>query len=232
MKKNAMLKIAAILLVAVLLTTCAISTTFAKYVTPTVEAGSVTARVAKWGVSVVTEAATYNLDELFLSTYGTTDTAKIAASVPVVAPGSSNKLTVSNLVTGTPEVSGKITVTADVEFTGWTIGTGESAVTYMPLKFRITNNGVAGSWLTIGTKTIDEFEADIEAAIGACETQFKANEAIAAASGLAIEWEWDFNGTDASDTALGNASTAPEISITLDVGAQQTGPAVADITGN
>lgn len=221
MKKNAMLKIAAILLVAVLLTTCAISTTFAKYVTANANAGSATARVAKWGVTVVTDAATNNVDELFLKTYGTTDTAKIDASVPVVAPGSYNKLTLSNLVTGTPEVSGKITVTATVEFTNWTVDSNE----YMPLRFRITNNGVAGSWLTIGDDTIDEFEDAIEAAINACETQFKANEAIAAATGLTIEWDWAFNGTDASDTALGNAATAPAISISLQVGAQQTGPA-------
>ena len=221
MKKNAMLKIAAILLVAVLLTTCAISTTFAKYVTTAVDAGSSTARVAKWGVTVVTDAATNNVDELFLKTYGTTDTAKIDATVPVVAPGSYNTLTLSNLVTGTPEVSGKITVTATVNFTNWTIESNE----YMPLRFRITNNGSVGSWLTIGTKTIDQFEDDIEAAINACETQFKANETIAAASGLTIEWDWVFSGDDTKDTALGNAATAPAISISLQVGAEQTGPA-------
>ena len=51
MKKNAMLKIAAILLVAVLLTTCAISTTFAKYVTNTADYAPSEARVAKWGLT-------------------------------------------------------------------------------------------------------------------------------------------------------------------------------------
>ena len=47
MKKNTMMRVASALLVAVLLTTCAISGTFAKYVSSAET--SDTARVAKWG---------------------------------------------------------------------------------------------------------------------------------------------------------------------------------------
>ena len=54
MKKNRMMRVASALLVAVLLTTCAISGTFAKYVTT--ESGSDFARVAKWGVNVEAES--------------------------------------------------------------------------------------------------------------------------------------------------------------------------------
>lgn len=50
MKKNKIMRIASVLLVAVILTTCAISGTFAKYVTS--GSGSDTARVAKFGVTV------------------------------------------------------------------------------------------------------------------------------------------------------------------------------------
>ena len=50
MKKNFMMRAASVLLVAVMLTTCAISGTFAKYVTS--DSGSDFARVAKFGVTV------------------------------------------------------------------------------------------------------------------------------------------------------------------------------------
>ena len=67
MKKNAMLKIAAILMVAVLLTTCAISSTFAKYVTS--DSYSDTARVAKWGITL-----TVSQDKMFADNYSIDDT--------------------------------------------------------------------------------------------------------------------------------------------------------------
>ena len=50
MKKNKMMRIASVLLVAVLLSTCAISGTFAKYVTT--DSGSDSARVAKFAFTV------------------------------------------------------------------------------------------------------------------------------------------------------------------------------------
>ena len=64
MKKNYSMRIASMLLVLVLLTTCVISGTFAKYVT----SGSATeqARVAKWGVEFsasTTEAFSTNLKD-------------------------------------------------------------------------------------------------------------------------------------------------------------------------
>ena len=62
MKKNTMMRVASALLVAVLLSTCAISGTFAKYVTTA--SGSDTARVAKWDVQISGIA-----DGLFAKTY-------------------------------------------------------------------------------------------------------------------------------------------------------------------
>jgi len=59
MKKNVMMRVASALLVAVLMTTCAISGTFAKYTTSKTDSDS--ARVAKWGVSVdVVGASAFN----------------------------------------------------------------------------------------------------------------------------------------------------------------------------
>ena len=50
MKRNKMMRIASVLLVAVLLSTCVISGTFAKYTTSNSATDS--ARVAKWGVII------------------------------------------------------------------------------------------------------------------------------------------------------------------------------------
>lgn len=66
MKKNKMMRAASALLIAVLLTTCAVSGTFAKYTTS--ETGSDTARVAKWGVEVTAEGT------MFADAYATDDT--------------------------------------------------------------------------------------------------------------------------------------------------------------
>ena len=67
MKKIKTMRIASILLIAVLMTTCAISGTFAKYVT-SAEGGD-SARVAKWGVQV----EIYNDLNLFGETYAKHD---------------------------------------------------------------------------------------------------------------------------------------------------------------
>ena len=50
MKKNTMMRLAAVLLVGVLLTTSVIGGTFAKYTTS--DDATDTARVAKWGVTI------------------------------------------------------------------------------------------------------------------------------------------------------------------------------------
>ena len=62
MRKNRMMRAASALLVAVLMTTCTISGTFAKYVTEA--SGGDTARVAQWGVSVSAQT-----DEVFGEKY-------------------------------------------------------------------------------------------------------------------------------------------------------------------
>ena len=73
MKKNIMMRLSALLLVAVLLTTCVISGTFAKYVTTGTATDS--ARVAKWGVTVEAK-----LDDLFVDEYKLDDTTNYTAA--------------------------------------------------------------------------------------------------------------------------------------------------------
>lgn len=111
MKKNKMMRVASVLLVAVLLTISAVSGTFAKYVTS--DSGSDTARVAKFGVVASVSGdlfgAQYNavgagngITTWTVATAGTVNGGE--ASEMVVAPGTVGG-TMSFSVTGTPEVS-------------------------------------------------------------------------------------------------------------------------------
>lgn len=115
MKKNKMMRIASILMVATLITTCAISGTFAKYVTKA--EGEDQARVAKWGVLVSVAG------NAFATKYAASDKAylkdggefSVVASNEdqVVAPGTSAEeadLALVATVKGTPEVATRYTL--------------------------------------------------------------------------------------------------------------------------
>ena len=82
MKKNKMMRVASALLVAVLLTTCAISGTFAKYVSQAT--GSDTARVAKWGFQLegtaMTDTFTFDLFKTVKDSDGTSTETDIKAA--------------------------------------------------------------------------------------------------------------------------------------------------------
>ena len=97
MKKNKMMRIASVLLVAVLLSTCAISGTFAKYVTS--DSGSDTARVAKWGVEISLAddlgafLPKYETDETGTGAYvGTHTVACLNDAEDLVAPGTKGSM--------------------------------------------------------------------------------------------------------------------------------------------
>jgi len=125
MKKNKMMRIASVLLVAVLISTCAISGTFAKYVTKV--SGEDKARVAKWGIVL-----TMTGDELFAKEYeaddetftGSENSEHPGMSVvssneeKLVAPGTkSKKDAFVATVKGTPEVATRYTLKISK---GWT----------------------------------------------------------------------------------------------------------------
>ena len=114
MKKNKMMRIASVLLIVTILSTCAISGTFAKYVT-SAEGGD-GARVAKWGITIETSGS------MFQNSYASTDDGYIQAfgqgalSVKadndddlVVAPGTTSNVNGEHalvaVVSGKPEVA-------------------------------------------------------------------------------------------------------------------------------
>ena len=121
MKKNVLMRAASGLLVATMLTTCAISGTFAKYVTQ--DNGGDVARVAKWGVVVQVEGDLYG--QKYLNKEGGNTVTlnaddnnavgvngkQIADELNVVAPGtnsSDHKFAFG--INGTPEVDSQTTI--------------------------------------------------------------------------------------------------------------------------
>ena len=119
MKTNTMMRVASVLLVAVLLSTCAIAGTYAKYTTS--QTGSDSARVAKWGVNINAGGAMFATSEA-----GSTVTKTVLSSDTdnVVAPGMTGNMAAIE-ISGSPEVAVKVTHVATVTVEGWIINTDE-----------------------------------------------------------------------------------------------------------
>ena len=239
MKKNAMLKIAAILMVAVLLTTCAISSTFAKYTTKATSFDS--ARVAKFGVEVKT-----NITGLFEDNYtnvasqGDLDGASddTITITNLVAPGTSKVLELASTVSGKPEVAVSITYAATITIAGWEIPTGLkdpdgndiAAGTYFPVIFTVGTEtyGLAGMECEGGaapskntyTSTADLITAvqDALATYGSATIDAGTDLTGTGVSDVKFGWEWAFDDNDdARDTALGNLLPDSQPAITVSI---------------
>lgn len=202
----------AILLVVALVVSCVAGGTLAKYVTEGEATDS--ARVAKWGVKVEVTGdgfqTTYNKDDVG-STIGT-NTVISSDKDNVVAPGTKGEFG-GVKITGTPEVAVKVKTTADVELSGWNVGS--SGEFYCPLVFKIgdtTINGLDYSSSTAGGE--DSFESAIKTAIEEATTQELAagTDLSEVGESVTYSWEWPFekatgnatNQDNTLDTLLGN----------------------------
>ena len=122
MKKNRILRLASVMLMLCLITTCAISGTFAKYTTNGTATDS--ARVAKFGV-VVASTGAFATEDTFGLTYTKADanytlgTNSVVSDVQVVAPGTEGTLAAVS-VTGQPEVAVSVKYTGALTLTNWT----------------------------------------------------------------------------------------------------------------
>lgn len=229
MKKNLMMRAASVLLVAVMLTTCAISGTFAKYVVADDSADS--ARVAKWGVNVVASGDQMFNNEYIDATNGLT--VKSVDDKKVVAPGTSNaEFGASGLtfaISGKPEVAVKVTydftVTSDIflgegnylnDTTGgnntdiYTVG----AEGYYPVVFTLTRGGTEVAKGNLAA--IDSYFATLTTN----STKIPANTVLN--DTYVLTWEWDFGdpANNLKDTTLGNiaagtTATANDHSVNL-----------------
>lgn len=231
MKTNKMMRIASVLLVAVLLTTCVISGTFAKYVTT--DSVTDSARVAKWGVTIAdtTDALgnvmfgdTYKNIAVAYAATDSDDTITVRADsegTNVVAPGTNGILSAFD-INGAPEVDVTVTYVATLDLgDNWMVDVtddGEdNAVFYCPIV--ITVNGTAIDGKTFASA--DLFEAAVKTAIEDKTATYQTNADLSAVEDdVVVEWAWAFTGDDAKDTALGDAAaagTAAEIELTVAV---------------
>ena len=210
MKKNYVMRFAAVLLVLVLLSTCVVSGTFAKYVSTDTATDS--AKVAKWGVTVEVESAAFEKTYATNGSVNDGDGNAIANSVvatekDTLAPGTSGTLATLS-ITGTPEVAANVTITADLELTNWTLIDGTTE--YCPLVFNVGGTEIK---FDATNDTVDKLEAALEASLNE-NKNYAVGQNIA--HNITVTWEWEFDsGNDANDTELGDPATLPEISFTL-----------------
>lgn len=208
MKKNVMMRLACFLLVAVLISTSAISGTYAKYVTEGTAADD--ARVAKWGVKI--EPTSEMFSNSYLNTKATyTDDETTAAitvqaeneGTKVIAPGTKGALA-SFKITGKPEVDTQVTYTPSLYLTGWNVDGKE----YCPIVFTVGNETFKIG--DTGIDTVAQLITKVQEAIVAKNAKYHTNQDLSVVNDdLYVAWEWPFETSadnNIKDTALGNAA--------------------------
>lgn len=211
-RKNHTLKLAGILLALVLVTSCFVGGTFAKYVTT--GTGSDSARVAKFGVTVTANGT------MFAKEYDTdTENVKgtIAKSVVsdktddknLVAPGTSGNM-VSMTLAGTPEVAVNVRYTATVNLDKWVYKADENAAEefYCPITIKVDNESYCG----LDYDNADLFKSAVENAINKSSANYKPNTNLKDAKAPSVSWAWTFVNAgehkkeqdDVKDTYLGD----------------------------
>lgn len=208
MKKNKMMRIASALLIAVLLTTCAISGTFAKYVTKGEDMDS--ARVAKWGVTVNVAAKDAFKTEYAKDSgneYAVTGNTVISSGTDdVLAPGTTGTLLTAG-VSGTPEVAARVEFNTLVfDIAGWTV----EGTYYCPLVVTVNDRALKGTDYTSETAFEDAVIKLVKEEMFGSEVAVKDYEPNTTFyNSLNVSWDWAFEGnSDVNDTALGNAAAA------------------------
>ncbi len=229
MKKNKIMRIASVLLVAVLLSTCAISGTFAKYVTTT--AASDTARVAKWGVELATDTNLFGEDYVavgdgnIIGTTNLTVESKVD-NEDVVAPGTTGKMTFS--ISGEAEVKVNVKITLNEgsalkmitvpakngykDYTVSPVGTFDLAAVYNPIKWTLKRSetadgakSVVNSLENVNLQTIENYFATLN------DKDYAANTNLAETYGYyELSWVWEFSGNDQADTLLAKKAFGTE----------------------
>ena len=218
MKKNKMMRLASILLIAVLMTTCVISGTFAKYTTKVTNEDA--ARVARWGFTG--ENADIAITDLFAKAYDQ----NVNGYVDVIAPGTTNSATfVFDYVAGTtdnvaaPEVAYTFVVSTTDSNCAQAIQDNENIEWAVVMTDELEDGEVPedewGTW----TDMIDEIEAlDGDEEYAAQELPEMSNVEYT------IAWRWAFSTGDAADivdTGMGNADDLADVKIVITVTATQ-----------
>lgn len=239
MKKNTMMRLASALLVLVLLTTCAISGTFAKYTSTT--SGDDTARVAYWGFAQDGNNFV-TIDDLFLDTYtnvnvdsDTTDTVD-----GLIAPGTSNSATFGFAYKNNTTVNvdaPEVAYTFVVDTTGSECD--EAIQNNTNITWSLTqNNDGDDDVVKLDNGTWTELIAAIKALSGDTSgtKQYAANQLpadFAPGTSYTVAWAWAFETADNAetdtdemadqdviDTTMGNADLL-DVNLTITITATQ-----------
>ncbi len=218
MKKNKMMRLAAVILVLTLLSTSVISGTFAKYVTE--GSANDSARVAKFGVTATVTGDAFKTEYAKEdANYSVTANSVVSStSDKLVAPGTEGTFGGVTL-SGTPEVAVRVSYEgSNVDLTGWTLASGY----YCPILFNI--NGTEINGLAYDSETA--LETALLNAVTKGAGDYAPNTDLSTIDALngTYTWAWAFEGaagsaqTDAKDTELGNmAARGSASTITFDV---------------
>lgn len=230
-KKHWTLRAAGLLFALVLITSCFVSGTFAKYVTT--GGGHESARVAKFGVTMSVAN-----DKAFKQTYDTDNdsiSGTISKSVEysgngdenLVAPGTKGSEPVVLSIKGTPEVAVNVKIAAeghDVflkagEYLNLTTAAdGDKfnlATDYYPITYTLTKNGAAAPVVTGKLDAIIDY-------LNGLSKDYPANTDLTSAIGeLTLSWEWKFDDTiankDQADTLLGTLAASGPNSLGVNI---------------
>lgn len=199
MKKNKMMRIASVLLIAVLMTTCAISGTFAKYVSEAT--GADTARVAKWAFNVgaanIAQTNTFVFD-LFSYTDDHVDVDG-SGSEKVIAPGTTGSFAIQ--LTNNSEVI----AVYSIDFTE--VRTASDNGNVIPMEYSLDNI----NWET-SIDDIDLTAKDVALAMNGGTTT------------ITVYWRWAFENASGNhiDTDLGqDYDGVPNVTVTANILAEQ-----------
>ena len=207
MKSNKLAKFMALVLLITLLAIILVSGTYAKYTTTAT--GSDTATVAKWSIMLdttditksSTKTFTLNVFDTILDSDGKTKETNVATGKKI-APGTSGNFTLASL-TNNSEVDAEYKVTYSIKNDG-----------KIPLEFS-TDTGDSKTWTSYDK--LSELNSD-------SFTEIKQG---ASATTTTIYWRWAFSDNadattrDTADTALGTATTLPEVTVTATIEVQQ-----------
>ena len=193
MKKNLVMRIAAVVLMCTLVTACFASSTFARY-TSQATGTSDTAVVAKWSIVYDEDtqlAVSGNDATIEVNLFETINHHAATDVATKLAPGTNGQFAFEDIVNKS-DVEAVVTITADV--------TNESNV---PLQWSIDGGS---TWSDALPETIVDAEK-LDAIDGTL-------------TGKTIMWKWDFNedgSADEPDTALGIAARDADLEVSVDL---------------
>ena len=213
MKKKRMMRMAAVLLVCVLLTTSVVSGTYAKYITSADSSDS--ARVANWGFE---RTNSMNITGLFKNVYDES----VNAKVDVIAPGTSGSATFGFAYDETngnaPEVDYTFVVDASKSTCDAAIKNNPNILWKLDqVEFKPTDEKTSWDQLIAAINAMDGDKEHYDA--GELPAGFGTKDEM-----HTISWRWIFSNSvvnDTNDTNMGNANTLDKVEIVISITATQ-----------